>query len=264
MFNQLNLNIIVPYLSLYLTGFLGGILGGMLGIGGGVIVVPTLFMFLHIPLKKAIALSLGNIVFVSLGASFNFLRAKLVNVKLALLLELASVPGALLGVACNLMIPQRLLRYIFAAILSFTAYKLLSQIYLKSHSPTLTESTHDTRHSLKELLLAMLGAMVAGWASGLLGIGGGTIKMPILILLLNLPIKQAIGTSSLMVGITALSGSLSYIREGLLTLGGMIAIGMGGLSGSLLGSRLSQRFNPNILKLMLAILISVVALKFII
>ena len=94
----------------------------------------------------------------------------------------------------------------------------------------------------------MLTSFIAGVSSGLLGIGGGVLKVPIMVLILGLPTKIAIGTSEFMISITSVSGSYVHFREGVLNPYLAASAVIGGFIGAQFGSRLSVKFRAKILR----------------
>src|ERR1700744_1485404 len=102
-------------------------LGGMLGMASGVFIVPLLTLFGHLPLRTAIAASIVSVIACSCGGAAPFLKERLTNVRLAIVLEVATTAGALTGVALTGVIEPRVLYLIFAAILVLSACQMLAR-----------------------------------------------------------------------------------------------------------------------------------------
>src|SRR3954467_2879009 len=103
--------------------FLAGCLGAMTGIGGGLIIVPMLTLLFHVDLRYAIAASLVSIIATSSGAAAAYVREGFTNVRVGILLEVATVIGGLIGAAISNDIPKSALAVLFGALLLFTAYR---------------------------------------------------------------------------------------------------------------------------------------------
>jgi uncharacterized membrane protein YfcA len=103
--------------------FGGGLLGALTGLGGGIIVVPMLTLLFHVDLRYAIAASLVSIIATSSGAASAYVREGFTNVRVGILLEIATVIGALIGAALSSQIPKSALAVLFGAVLLFTAYR---------------------------------------------------------------------------------------------------------------------------------------------
>jgi uncharacterized membrane protein YfcA len=101
---------------------------------------------------------------------------------------------------------------------------------------------------------------VAGFVAGLLGVGGGLVKVPAVVLLGGVPMKIAVGSSSLMVGITALTGFVGHLLQGQFDLTLTVGLAAGVLVGSQIGPRLSVKIDPAKLKKVFAVLLFAIAL----
>ena len=112
-------------LIIFISSFLAGILGSILGIGGGIIIVPVLTLFLHIDIRYAIAASLISIIATSSGAAARFLKDHLTNIRIATLLEVGTVFGAMSGFLITNKIPSKYLYFIFGLFLFFSAFMML-------------------------------------------------------------------------------------------------------------------------------------------
>ena len=216
-------------LLLTLIGFLAALMGSMLGLGGGFVLVPMLTL-LGTPMHEAVGTSLTAIVFNSAMATYTYSRRKLTRFKLGLTLELATVPGAILGSLIALSIDERTLKIVFAAFLVFVAYRMF-----------VGKNSENYDFKLKHLALGYLSCFFVGMMSGMLGVGGGVLKVPILVLVMNIEPHIAVGTSAFMVGVTAFMGSIAYWRSGILNPVKVAAIVPGVLVGAMIGPRISTR-----------------------
>ncbi len=242
-----------PLFILSITGIgLGiGAFASMLGIGGGLLIVPTLTLLLHFPIKHAIAVSLIGVSATSLMAASNYLKAGLVDVELGITLESSTIFGALLGGIVSGHINSRILYLLFSILVLYSAYVMWAGKKVK-------EVKGKGYQHYKEGIGA---SFFAGVASALLGIGGGVLKVPIMNLLMNVPVRIAVATSSFMIGMTAVTGVFPYIERGEANFLTAAPIVVGTLIGAYIGSKLMRRVPTVILRKIFAILLLFVGLR---
>jgi uncharacterized protein len=159
-------------------------LGGLLGMASGIFIVPILTMFGGIDLRTAIGASLISVIACSCAGAAPFLKDKLTNIRLAILLETATAFGALCGVFLAGLIAAQYLYVIFALILLLSAQQMLAR---RKESPRALHQ--DAGYSVQRLPLGMTLMCGAGLISALLGIGSGVLKIPAMDTALRLPIK---------------------------------------------------------------------------
>jgi uncharacterized membrane protein YfcA len=224
-------------------GLVAGFLGSLLGIGGGSLITPIL-VSLGYDIKTVIPASLLAIVGTSIGGLDIYERENLINYRIGIRLEATSVLGSLLGVRLALASSSGILKVILAGVLVYigltTLRKTLNDKQVRVENVKLSRLPSTERQ-----VAAVLASIIKGMVSALAGIGGGILGVPILNRILKLPIKEAIATSKLLVGITAAAGALSYMLKGQLDpcLGLALSIGtiIGGIGGSKTGVSISSR-----------------------
>lgn len=219
----------------------GALLGSLLGLGGGFLIVPMLTIFLGIPIKTAVALSLLAILANSISASIVYVDRRVVDFRLGLILESTTMLGAIAGANINLMVSESIIYFVFGIVLVYVAYRM---VYGSKYG--------DGGVGCKggSILLAAGVSFVAGLLSGLLGIGGGILKMPILILLLSLPTRVAIGTSLFMISITSATSTYIYFINNVIVLSYAPYAVLGASIGAQLGSRLGFRIEAKYLRIL--------------
>lgn len=239
--------------AMFLIGVFAGTFGSMLGVGGGFIIVPLMVLILGFPMHEAVGISLASIVATSLSASIVYARENLIDFKLGLLLEIFTVAGAVIGSYTAFLLDESILKIIFGVVLMYVSYRMIVERKITERQ--------KTRVSKSRFLAGFLASTVAGVASGMLGIGGGTIKVPILVLILGVPTRTAIATSVFMIGVTASSASFTYQARGFIEpiLVGFVIIGI--FIGAQLGSRLSLRVKALTLKLAFGIMLFLFAFR---
>ena len=234
-------------------------MGAMLGLGGGVFLVPFLALIIGVPMHQAIATSIIAVIATSsAGAAMNVER-QTVNIRLGILLEIATVTGAIVGGLTATLLSGASLARIFSGLLVFVA-SIMSWRSLR-HAGTdaistdgsipgqfYDEGTNTTvSYAVKRIPAAMLISVIAGNVSGLLGIGGGIFKVPAMHLVCGVPMKAATATSNFMIGVTAAASAFIYFSEGHIHPVVTSVAVLGVLAGSFGGVWLGRRVNTRIL-----------------
>jgi uncharacterized membrane protein YfcA len=224
----------VILLALIATGLLAGILGALLGLGGGIFLVPSLTLIFHLPIRVAVGTSLVGVIATSAGVAAVAPRGRGADVGLALRLEVATTAGAIAGGWLAGLVSAQALSILFACIVFFTAgyllYKARSQDK-RGLSERLFHQDYHPRHWPAGLSVASL----AGMVSGLLGVGGGFIKVPVMYAIMEVPLGVATATSNFMVGITAAASVFVYYGRGDIHPLVVIPTALGVFVGAMLG-----------------------------
>ncbi len=156
----------------------------------------------------------------SLSATLVFRKAKKVDWSLALVLESVTTIGGFIGGLISGNISGQHLSWFFSALVSFAALFMIHEFKQKPKAlPKKKYWFHWTRqfnqqHYAVNLLLALPVSFFAGLSSGLIGVGGGILKVPLMVLLLGIPMDIAVGSSALMVGLTAADGFAGHLAAG--------------------------------------------------
>ena len=259
------------------AGAVSGGLGALLGIGGGIFLVPFLNLVLHLPFTAAAAISLTTVIATSSAVSAGRTGKQLINLRLGMLLEVATVAGSLLGGVTAQFLAQSTLQKLFGIVAAVVAIVMVSRIGRRnvildpSANPGVLggrfydeESGGVVTYRVKRLPVALFASFLAGDVSSLLGIGGGVIKVPALNAWCGVPLRAAAATSALMIGVTATGGAVIYYGRGQLMPSLAAAAVLGVQVGSWSGLRIGDRASVNWLKLLMAaVLFLVSALMFI-
>lgn len=261
---------------LFAVSVLAGTLGALLGIGGGMIVVPFLTGVLHVDMHLAIGASIVSVIATSSGSAAAYLRDRLTNVRVGMLLEVGTTTGGILGALVAAYAPTTWLMILFGLVLAFSAYQMLGKIHL-AHEALATSSPLAERLRLGGSyvdpqsgqavsygvtgVLPGMGLMVlAGGLSGMLGIGGGAFKVLAMDLMMRLPMKVSTTTSNLMIGATAAASAGIYFFRGEINPYLAAPVALGVLAGSRLGTRLLLRMrNAHLRRLFVLLLVGLAA-----
>lgn len=253
-------------LLLIVTGAGTGLVGALLGLGGGVFLVPLLTLALGVPIRAAIAASLISVIATASASSTVNLERGLVNLRLGMVLEVATTLGGLGGgLAASLLTTRQLF-------LTFGGTLVLMGVVMAMRSGRrnviadaaadpgrlggrVQEGDRSYVYRVKRMPVALTASFVAGSISGLLGVGGGIIKVPVLNAFCGIPIRVTAATSAFMIGVTAAASAFLYFGRGDLSLPLSAAVAIGALPGSLLGARLSQRIETRWLKVLMSVIL---------
>jgi uncharacterized membrane protein YfcA len=266
--------VVTPALALiiFVAGAIAGSLGALLGLGGGVFLVPFLNLVLGFPFSVAAAISLTTVIATSSSVSAGRAGKQLINMKLGMLLEVATAAGSLLGGVTAQLIAQSVLQKLFGIVAVIVALIMLSRIRRRNVilDPAADPGTLGGRfyeaesgcvvtYRVKRLPLAVAASFVAGNVSSLLGIGGGIIKVPILNAWCGIPLRAAAATSAFMIGVTATAGAIIYYGHGQLEPALAAAAVLGVQLGSWGGLRFGAAASAKWLKILMAILLFIVS-----
>ena len=203
----------ITALLLFGIGLAAGVLGALLGLGGGIFLVPLLTLVFHLPIRIAVGTSLVGVIATSAGVAAFAPRGRGGDVGLALRLEMATTAGAIGGGVLAGALSGRVLRVLFAVVVfASAAYTLYKGRHGRQGS--IQEPLFRQDYQPRHWTIGLCAAGLAGMVSGLLGVGGGFIKVPILYALMNVPLGVATATSNFMVGITAAASVFVYYGRG--------------------------------------------------
>ena len=262
-------------LIIFAAGIVSGGLGALLGLGGGIFLVPFLNLALKFPFQAAAAISLTTVIATSSSVSAGRAGKQLINIRLGMLLEVATAAGSLLGAVTAMFLAPSTVQRLFGAATIAVATVMLTRLQRRNVLDASTdpgvlggrffddESGRDVAYRVKRIPFALGASFVAGNLSSLLGIGGGFIKVPVLNAWCGVPMRAAAATSAFMIGVTATSGAVIYYGQGQLepALAAVAVIGV--QIGSWGGMRFGQKASVKWLKvLMAAVLIIISVLMF--
>jgi len=256
-------------------------LGGMLGMASGIFIVPILTMFGHVDIHVAIGASIVSVIACSCGGAAPFLRGRLTNVRLAVVLETATTLGALSGVLLSGFIPVPVLFFIFAVILLLSAQQMLARrtdpvASRRANAPGASpwgaslrlDSSYpdralgrDVDYRVHRVPLGLSLMYGAGLISALLGIGSGVLKIPAMDTALRLPIKVSSATSNFMIGVTAAASAGAYFLRGEIVSAIAGPVALGSVVGAVLGARVLMRVSSDKLRVLFVVVLALLAVQ---
>jgi hypothetical protein len=259
-------------LWLFAVSFGASALGGVLGMASGIFIVPILTIFGHIEIHTAIGASIVSVIACSCGAAAPFLKGRLTNVRLAIVLETATTSGALTGVLLAGIVPVPYLYFLFAVILLLSAQQMLAKRGDPADRSNLADTTpwatlrldssypdralgRDVIYRVQRLPLGMLLMYGAGLISALLGIGSGVLKIPAMDTALRLPIKVSSATSNFMIGVTAAASAGAYFMRGNIVTAIAGPVALGSVIGAVAGARILMMVSNDKLRLFFVVIL---------
>ena len=275
---------IIVNLEYFIVAFIAGIIGALFGIGGGIIIVPALTVLFGLDIKLAIGASIVAVVATSVSTTGSYVKEDLVNMRLGIFLEVGTSFGALAGAIISVYLKSTELIIIFSLVVVYAAYvmykssKIPENLQFAEKNDFLAEKfrldgryaekngnngneTSKASHYYVDHVPEMLGISVgAGIASGLLGVGGGFIKVPALVKISKLPMKAASATSNFMIGVTASTSAIVLFKLGRVDPLIAVPVAFGTLIGALLGSKLIHYIDATNLRSYFAGLLFLIAI----
>ncbi len=240
----------LSYLLDFIIGLGIGVVAGLFGVGGGFLIVPTLVL-MGLPVHQAIGTSLACITISALSSAYTHLRRGAVLFRVVLVKEAFSMPFAAVGAYLSYLLPEKALKLIFAALLVYLAYRMV-----KEGRGTCKREVGEINYMRVPLV-----GILAGLTSGLLGISGGVLNVPLFHTFIGLPMRYAVGTSSLSLFFTALAGTVAHYRLGQVDVYTALLLAPGLIIGAHFGARAAHSVSPFKIRVAFAALLVGVAVK---
>jgi len=270
-------------LLLLVLGVFAGFLGAIVGIGGGIVIVPVLVLGFGIDIRIAVATSLVAVVATSTAAGSAYVGSGLSNMRLGMTLEIATTLGGITGGLIAVLISPSALSAIFAVMMVVTAVLTMRQVEHSHHVEQVDESSETAtgweepgtlrgayydagraalvHYRAQRLRVGSSVSFLAGTVSGLLGVGGGFLKVPAMTLGMRVPIKVAAATSNFMIGVTAIASLFVYFARGYVHPLTAAPVALGVVGGAMIGTIAASRVSPRALQQILVAVLLVVAVQ---
>lgn len=266
-----------------------GIFGSLLGLGGGVLIVPLLTLGFGLPLRDAVAVSLVSVIVTSSASAGVYLQRHVANLRLGMTLELFTAMGALAGGLIAFTLSDRILAGLFAALLVYVAVTMLRRREAPKPATTAPSTPPGVPtagaseelaaaisvvpgridrlsgpgYRIRNLRTGIIGSVIAGVISAILGVGGGIIKVPVMNVVMGVPLRIATATSNMMIGVTASASAIVYLLRGGIDpwVAGPTAVGV--FLGASIGSRIAHRVDVRVLRTMFVVVLLYTAVQMI-
>lgn len=254
--------------------FAAGMLGALTGLGGGMIIVPMLTLLFGVDIRYAIGASLVSVIATSSGAAAAYVREGYTNIRVGMVLEVATTCGALIGAYVAGLISTSAIAIIFSLVLVYSAYRSFqpraehgidgpsdrwaARLRLDGTYPTPEGTQPYSVHNVPAGFSLML---VAGVLSGLLGIGSGAVKVLAMDQAMRLPFKVSTTTSNFMIGVTAAASAGVYLHRGYIDPGLALPVMLGVLGGALTGARILTVARVGALRTVFSVVIVILAIE---
>ena len=263
--------------GIFLAAVVAGLLGSLIGLGGGVLIVPLLTIGFSLNIRLAIGASIVSVIATSSGAAAAYVRDHLTNVRVGMLLELATSIGAVTGALIAAYLNARVLFILFGCILLFSVLptikklgedipkgvvpdRLSRRFHLGSVYPDRASGTL-VAYDVTSVPTGFGLMYVAGVVSGLLGIGSGALKVLAMDTAMRLPMKVSSATSNFMIGVTAAASSGIYFWRGDVVPLIAAPVALGVLVGATIGAKLLVRFTNKMVRLVFLPVLALVAIE---
>jgi len=260
-----------------LLAFLIGVIAAMLGIGGGVFMVPSLILLPWYTLDPATAsgTSLAAIVFTSLSSTFRYRKQKRIDYLLGFAFATTTIPGAFLGSYVKSIIETRILGLIFAFFLIFVSIRMFIG---KRGEESKSENSANKPGKKKRRIIDSYGKIftysvnlwavpllgfAGGFSSGLLGIGGGSVLVPAMNMVLGIPIHVAVATSMFIMIFTSTSGTLTNIWLSQIRFDYTLLLAIGIIFGAQFGAHYAAKVSARNLQRIFAIVLLIASIRMI-
>ncbi|HTU24850.1 MAG TPA: sulfite exporter TauE/SafE family protein [Pirellulales bacterium] len=255
---------------------LAGFLGALTGLGGGVVIVPMLALAFGIDMRYAIGASLVSVIATSSGAASAYVREGYANIRIGMLLEVATTVGALGGAILAPHVPTSALAIVFGVVLLYSAYASVSR-KVRAGGPvapnpravrwkldgTLPGTDGPIPYHVTHLPGGFAVMFLAGLLSGLLGIGSGAVKVLAMDQIMRIPFKVSTTTSNFMIGVTAAASAGIYFGRGYIDPGLAMPVVLGVGVGALVGAKVLVHANVGPLRWAFAAVVAALAIEMI-
>lgn len=241
----------IPLVTVAVVGALAGFLAGVFGVGGGILIVPALVLAAGMPQRLAHGTSLAATVPIALASVITYAAHGNIDWKVSGCLAVGAVTGAVVGTRLLHVLPHRTLGVLFAAVLVLSAIRLFIAV----------DADGRNALTLVTVIALVVTGLVTGIIAGLLGVGGGIIMVPAMILLFGIPPVIAKGTSAAVIVPTAVMGTWRNRSKRNVALRAAAVVGLSGVVTAALGGIIADHMSADLSNVLFATLLTLVALR---
>lgn len=265
----------MAFLLMLVIGMVSATFGSIVGLGGGIIIVPSLIsiapMLLgqEISAQVAVGTSLAVLILTALTSTLTYAKRRRIDFRSGWLYFASSGPAAMLGAALTGSLDQNVFQLAFGGFMLFMALLLIARDHLKPFDfrwkvrREFTDAAGQTYVYGYSVVPALITGFVVGLTSGLFGIGGGSLFVPIMVLLFGYPPHIAAATSMFVILLSAILGSVTHVIFGEVDWVSFAALAPGALIGGWLGAIVASRLSGNRLLWLLRMTLIVLAARMI-
>jgi len=262
----------VDSLIVIITGVVIGAVGTLVGAGGGFLHVPILLIFYGFAPLHAIGTSTVAVFLNALSGTFSYIHQEKIDYELGIKFSVFAIPGVFMGSLTAQYFNTVIFSLLLAAVLMGLSYSLLFLRDLKlvcansavdPQTRIIRDSTGDLHSYSPDLSIGYGGSFLVGIISGLFGIGGGLIHVPMMNFI-GIPIRIAAATSHFIITITSFFGIMIFIALKAIDFDYAIFLGIGVILGAYYGAKLSMLISPAVIKKIISGLLLIVAVRLII
>ena len=271
------MTVLVFTLSAWSIAVVAGFLGALTGLGGGVVVVPALALLLGVNIKYAIGASLVSVIATSSGAAAAYVREGFSNVRIGMLLEIATTIGAIVGAMIAARVSTHLIAIIFGLVLIQAAIQSLFKAKPEAEEPVESDALgkrlrlggtypvngEPSSYGVRNVPVGFSLMFGAGALSGLLGIGSGALKVIAMDRAMKIPFKVSTTTSNFMIGVTAAASAGVYLSRGYIDPRVAMPVMLGVLGGAYLGTKVLVHAEVRTLRIVFGVVVFALAAEMI-
>lgn len=264
-------------LSAWSIAVLAGFLGALTGLGGGVVVVPALAILLGVNIKYAIGASLVSVIATSSGAAAAYVKEGFSNIRIGMLLEIATTVGAIVGAMLAARVSTHLIAIIFGLVLIQAAIQSLSKAKPEAEEGVESDALgkrlrlggsyplngRPSSYGVRNVPAGFSIMFGAGTLSGLLGIGSGALKVIAMDRAMKIPFKVSTTTSNFMIGVTAAASAGVYLSRGYIDPRVAMPVMLGVLGGAYLGTKVLVHAEVRTLRIIFGVVVFALAAEMI-
>lgn len=255
---------------------IAGFLGSLTGLGGGVVIVPLLTLAFGVDIRYAIGASLVSVIATSSGAAAAYVQEGFTNIRIGMLLEVATTSGALGGAFIAALVAPGHIAVVFGIMLIYSAF-----VSRRPHAHNSQNSGPDAfaqalrldgtypvgdklvAYHVRHVPVGFFSMVIAGLLSGLLGIGSGAVKVIAMDQAMGIPFKVSTTTSNFMIGVTAAASAGVYMNRGYIDPGLAMPVMLGVLMGSTFGARLLRNSDSRRLRFAFSLIVLALGMEMI-
>ncbi|ATH93031.1 membrane protein [Bacillus glycinifermentans] len=267
----------MEYFILIILGLIAGTIGSLVGLGGGIVIVPSLLflsgftgLFHHVTPQMAVGTSLFVIIFTGLSSTIAYMKYKTVDYKSGLIFFIGSGPGSLIGAHVSKYFSTDSFSLWFGIFMILISLSLMikkkAKQLDKKHTGIIRTFKDDEGNDYTYSYQPWAGIAIAcfvGFLGGLFGIGGGSLMVPAMMLLFLFPTRVAVATSMFIIFLSSIAGSVGHVVSGHVNWLYALALIPGAWFGGQLGAFINKKMQSKTIVFIMRLVLILVGLRLI-